>query len=150
MFFVSFFHVICKISNFNVLTAKHLAQASCTELTLMTLSCKFSRIKAFQNQIRGFHDVNFQKLVARRNLDLVNRIFYSTSQNTLPHYEAVVSHFDFSRTCVFQFQTKLGCGKIYFRSLILSVRNRVLCCKVLFNQIIENSKTFFILQSLTT
>ena len=28
------FHVICKISNFNVWTNKHLAQASCTELTL--------------------------------------------------------------------------------------------------------------------
>ena len=30
-----FFHVICKISNFNMWTAKHLAQASCTELTLL-------------------------------------------------------------------------------------------------------------------
>ena len=30
-----FFHVICKISNSNMWTAKHLAQASCTELTLM-------------------------------------------------------------------------------------------------------------------
>ena len=29
-----FFHVICKISNFNMWTAKHLAQASCTGLTL--------------------------------------------------------------------------------------------------------------------
>ena len=29
-----FFHVIWKISNFNMWTAKHLAQASCTELTL--------------------------------------------------------------------------------------------------------------------
>ena len=29
-----FFHVICKISNFNMWTAKHLVQASCTELTL--------------------------------------------------------------------------------------------------------------------
>ena len=28
------FHVVCKISNFNKWTAKHLAQASCTELTL--------------------------------------------------------------------------------------------------------------------
>ena len=34
MFFVSFFYVICKISNFNMWTAKHLVQASCTELTL--------------------------------------------------------------------------------------------------------------------
>ena len=32
--FVSFFHVICKISNFNTWTAKHLAQASWNELTL--------------------------------------------------------------------------------------------------------------------
>ena len=29
-----FFHMICKISRFNMRTAKHLAQASCTELTL--------------------------------------------------------------------------------------------------------------------
>ena len=36
MFFVSFFHVICKISNFNMWTAKRLAQASCTDLTLTT------------------------------------------------------------------------------------------------------------------
>ena len=34
--FVLFFHVVCKISNFNVWTAKYLAQASCTELTLIT------------------------------------------------------------------------------------------------------------------
>ena len=34
MFFVLFFHVVCKISNFNMWTTKHLAQASCTELTL--------------------------------------------------------------------------------------------------------------------
>ena len=32
-----FFHVVCKISNFDMWTAKHLAQASCTELTLPTL-----------------------------------------------------------------------------------------------------------------
>ena len=39
MFFVSFFfHVICKMSNFNMRTAKHLAQASCTELTLLTIA----------------------------------------------------------------------------------------------------------------
>ena len=39
-FFVSFFHVICKISNFDMWTAKYLAQASCTELTLKG-SCDF-------------------------------------------------------------------------------------------------------------
>ena len=38
MFFVLFFHVVCKISNFNMWTAKHLVQASCTELTLTKLS----------------------------------------------------------------------------------------------------------------
>ena len=32
-----FFHVICKISNFNIWTAKHLAQASCTEFTLQNI-----------------------------------------------------------------------------------------------------------------
>ena len=32
--FVLFFHVVCKISSYNVWTAKHLAQVSCTELTL--------------------------------------------------------------------------------------------------------------------
>ena len=35
MFFVLYFHVVYEISNFNMWTAKHLAQASCTELTLL-------------------------------------------------------------------------------------------------------------------
>ena len=33
--------MICKISNFNMWTAKHLAQASCTELTLKEIMVKF-------------------------------------------------------------------------------------------------------------
>ena len=36
-FLFHYFHVICKISNFNMWTAKHLAQASCTELTLIQI-----------------------------------------------------------------------------------------------------------------
>ena len=32
-----YYHVICKISNLNMWTAKHLARASCTELTLKQL-----------------------------------------------------------------------------------------------------------------
>ena len=32
-----FFHVICKISIFNMWTAKHLAQGSCTEFTLQKI-----------------------------------------------------------------------------------------------------------------
>ena len=36
MFFVLFFHVVCKISNFNMWTAKHLTQASCTEVSLQS------------------------------------------------------------------------------------------------------------------
>ena len=35
MFFVLFFHVVCKISNFDIWTAKLLEQASCTELSLI-------------------------------------------------------------------------------------------------------------------
>ena len=35
-FFLIFFHLIYKISNFDMWTAKHLAQASCTELTLLS------------------------------------------------------------------------------------------------------------------
>ena len=34
IFLFHFFHVICKISYFDMWTTKHLAQASCTELTL--------------------------------------------------------------------------------------------------------------------
>ena len=41
MFLVLFFHLVCKISNFNMWTAKHLAQASCTELTLQFLFIHF-------------------------------------------------------------------------------------------------------------
>ena len=36
MLFVLFFHVVWEISNFNMWTAKHLAQASCTEFTLLS------------------------------------------------------------------------------------------------------------------
>ena len=36
MFFASIFLVICKISNLNMWTAKHLAKASCAELTLLS------------------------------------------------------------------------------------------------------------------
>ena len=42
----NFFHGICKISNFNLWTAKHLAQASCTELTLPLL-----RVNSFSSKI---------------------------------------------------------------------------------------------------
>ena len=45
-FLFHFFHVICKISNFNLWTAKHLAQASCTELTLPLL-----RVNSFSSKI---------------------------------------------------------------------------------------------------
>jgi hypothetical protein len=38
MLFVLFFHVVCKILNLNKWTEKHLAQASCTELTLIKLT----------------------------------------------------------------------------------------------------------------
>ena len=34
MFFISFFHFICRISNSDKWAAKHLAQVSCTEFTL--------------------------------------------------------------------------------------------------------------------
>ena len=37
MFFVLFLHVVCEISNFNMWTTKHLAQGSCTELTLIDI-----------------------------------------------------------------------------------------------------------------
>ena len=39
-----FIHVICKISNFNMWTAKHLAQGSCTELTLLKIVRAVSRV----------------------------------------------------------------------------------------------------------
>ena len=50
MFLVSFFHVFCKISNFNMWTAKYLAQASCTELTLL-----FFQGKEVPNSVQLFY-----------------------------------------------------------------------------------------------
>ena len=44
-----FFHVTCKISNFNMWTAKHLAQASCTELTLPWGMVLIKNILSFNN-----------------------------------------------------------------------------------------------------
>ena len=50
MLFVLFFHVVCKISFFNVWTAKYLAKASCTELTLITW--KMSHQKSLKLHLR--------------------------------------------------------------------------------------------------
>ena len=51
MLFVLCFHVVCKISNIGMWTAKHLMQASCTELTLKSsfwiLKSKYLRTSAF-------------------------------------------------------------------------------------------------------
>ena len=57
-----FFHVICKISNFNMWTAKHLAQASCTELTLPVFAWCYHNI-VLQIKTKQFSDHIMQKLV---------------------------------------------------------------------------------------
>ena len=50
--------MVCKISNFDMWTAKHLAQASCTELPLL---------KVLQSKVSGLTDVDFAVLnFARR------------------------------------------------------------------------------------
>ena len=50
MFFVSLFHVVCKISNFDTWTTKHLAQPSCTELTLHWKEYKIDSLFLFLGQ----------------------------------------------------------------------------------------------------
>ena len=52
MFLVSFFYVICKISNFDTWTAKHLGQASCTELTLPESVIRPNHGKMYQCAVR--------------------------------------------------------------------------------------------------
>ena len=37
---LAFFHLVCKISNFNMWTTKYLAQASCTELILSSFNAQ--------------------------------------------------------------------------------------------------------------
>ena len=62
----NFFHVICKISNFNMWTTKHLVQASWTELTLappFTLALRTERPTT--NELKGLH-VYFRYLVVRK------------------------------------------------------------------------------------
>ena len=49
-----FFHVICKISNFNMWTAKHLAQASCIELTLILLQFQDRKRKSSPPSLRNW------------------------------------------------------------------------------------------------
>ena len=44
-FLILFFHAVCKVSNFNMWTAKHLAQASWTELTLGKISIKIAPLE---------------------------------------------------------------------------------------------------------
>ena len=65
-----FFHVICKISNFNIWTAKHLAQASCTELTLSLRSWNFSvLVHNLSIKKRNFFLYMIQPNLTRRNVD---------------------------------------------------------------------------------
>ena len=49
MYFVLFFHVVCKISNFHNWTAKNLLQAFCTELTLLFLDQGYKANTVFVN-----------------------------------------------------------------------------------------------------
>ena len=78
MFFASFFHVICNISNFNMWTANHLAQASWTELTLQG-PISFYYIKAFN-------------LVTIYNLVTVLGELKSVTKSRL-HYDYSIHHF---------------------------------------------------------
>ena len=58
--------MICKISNFNTGTAKHLAQASCTELTLSNVAiifCSSDREKLLKFQAEGLEFTKKLKLL---------------------------------------------------------------------------------------
>ena len=58
-----FFHVICKVSNFDIWTAKHLAQAACTELTLPKTeisSCQDSTLILYPMANRIFLNLNWR------------------------------------------------------------------------------------------
>ena len=57
MIYVLFIHVVCKTSNFNKWTAKHLAQASCTELTFY-ITIQFRNISSFDKQTHKLWTVN--------------------------------------------------------------------------------------------
>ena len=65
MFFVLFLHVVCSISNLNMWTTKHLAQASCTELTLI--------LKNFANSQTLFWIIRKFLLIVGRN-NFANKI----------------------------------------------------------------------------
>ena len=71
LFFIVF-HVICKISNFNMWTAKHLTQASCTELTLLIFQPitihMYIRCKIVQTC-----DIKKRDVLIERNLALLIR-----------------------------------------------------------------------------
>ena len=65
--------MVCKISNFDMRTAKHLAQGSCTELTLMWVGGWASIIST------NFIAINFQRF------SLMVIFFYLPN----PHYVAI-------------------------------------------------------------
>ena len=77
MFFVLSFHVVWKISNFSMWTAKHLVQASCTELTLNLIYSERARTI--------FKSMNLLSTIYLRNVeDGINkeggRIFFIISK----------------------------------------------------------------------
>ena len=75
MFFFSIFLVIRKISNFNMWTAKNLAQASCTELTLIWL--------------QSFYGIFFQYCFLKKILCRLSNLLKFCYQLLFRRYESI-------------------------------------------------------------
>ena len=76
-FWFWFFHVVCKISNFNMWTSKHLAQASVTELTLWEECFCFSLLVLTPAAFKSFWGQAYVLDVKSDNLqyNLVGRLY---------------------------------------------------------------------------
>ena len=82
-----FFHVFCKISNFHMWTVKHLAQASCTELTLIP-----EKLKNSTKRMVLLHLIFVIFLLLRSEFCQCSRWYRNSDQNFgIPLTEAPVS-----------------------------------------------------------
>ena len=72
-----FFHMVCNISNSNIWTAKHFAQASCTELTLPVPTSLYVLTSLHAFSLYRFSFVKMKDYLTLKNLFEFQKIKYS-------------------------------------------------------------------------
>ena len=91
MFFAMLLYVICKISNFNKWTAKHLAQAFCTELTLKDQTHPHKHSSHHCNE---FHEIGKTYILASQLKNPLGTAYHLQRQNLQRYHNWVKAFYE--------------------------------------------------------